>query len=102
MYFISILQADLGDQLAVLSLNTKKIAWHSIYSISNWKAGFFRKNVVVHCYTIHMYNKPVCMYSIETSTHTDYICLYIDRSTTFNSFQVTIMMQKHVWGKAFY
>lgn len=73
-----------------------------MYSISNWKAGFFRKTVVIHCYAIHIYNKPVCMYSIETSTHTDYIHLYIDRSTTFSSFRVTIMIQKHVCGKAFY
>lgn len=81
---------------------TKKIAWHGMYSISNWKAVSFSKTVVIHRYTIHMYNKPLCMYSIETSIHLDYICLYTDRSTTFSSFQVTIMMQKSIWGKAFY
>jgi len=73
-----------------------------MYSISNWKADFFRKTVVTPCYTTHMYNVPVCMYSTEASTHTDYICQYIHRSTTFNLFQVTIMMQKLVCGKAFY
>lgn len=41
------------------------------------------------------------MYHMEMSAFTDYI-LYIDRSATFSSFQVTIMMQKCVWGKVFY
>lgn len=86
----------------VLSLMKQKIAWHGMYSIWNWKEVSFSKTVVIHRYTIHMYNKPLRMYSIETSIHLDYICLYTDRSTTFSSFQVTIMMQKSIWGKAFY